>query len=142
MGFTDITYRSIGKPEVGVNGYTGFRPNEKVVLKKGSSLPGWSEGEQCLPLGCDILYERDIEIKVRDGARLYVDILRPAHATENVPCVISWSPYGAVLPLNLLGLLADLREQGRSIQRTIWCPFVHGSAASNRLIYQAAKNSR
>lgn len=84
-----------------VNGYTGFFPGKSEVLPKGQTLPGWSEGERTYPLECDILFERDIEIKVRDGARLYTDIYRPANCDEKIPVLVMWSPYGQVHPLQL-----------------------------------------
>lgn len=41
----------------------------------------------------DIIYERDVEIKMRDGRRIYVDIYRPVGA-ENLPIILNWTPFG------------------------------------------------
>lgn len=94
--WTDFTVFKTKPPTVGDNGYTGFRPGEVEYLKKGDTLPGWNEGERTYPLECDITYEHDIEIKVRDGARLYTDIYRPTNVApgEKLPVLVMWSPYG------------------------------------------------
>jgi hypothetical protein len=47
-------------------------------------------------LTSDILVEHDVELVVRDGARLYADIYRPAGSDEKIPIIVSWSPYGKV----------------------------------------------
>lgn len=67
--------------------YPGFKPGSRV-LNKGSTLrPG------ALTLPCDILFERDIAVKLRDGTIIYVDVFRPVGGT-NMPAIVAWSPYG------------------------------------------------
>lgn len=67
--------------------YTGFKP-ETVLLKKGSiRLKGY------MPLPCDIILERDVPVKLRDGVTIYTDIFRtndhkPHHA------IMAMSPCG------------------------------------------------
>ncbi len=41
----------------------------------------------------DMLIERDVAIPLRDGVRVYADILRPASG-EPVPALLAWGPYG------------------------------------------------
>jgi len=41
----------------------------------------------------DILIERDIAVKMRDGITIYTDIYRP-EGGFNLPAIIAWSPYG------------------------------------------------
>lgn len=67
--------------------YPGFR-QETVVLKAGSV-----RREGAKPLTCDILLERDVPIKLRDGVTIYADVFRP---TDGKPCpaILVWSPYG------------------------------------------------
>ncbi|KAG9571020.1 alpha/beta-hydrolase, partial [Aureobasidium melanogenum] len=67
-----VALKRIGEPVVGQNGHLG---NVKA-------------------LDSDILVEHDAEIVVRDGARLYVDIYRPADSDEKIPAILSWSFYG------------------------------------------------
>lgn len=69
--------------------YDGFRPETKV-LEVGHTR---STGRR--PFSVPTNYTRDLAITVRDGARLYADIFRPATSdAEAVPCIIPWSPYG------------------------------------------------
>ncbi|KAH8881276.1 alpha/beta-hydrolase [Thozetella sp. PMI_491] len=82
-----VGYRPIGKPEVGVNGYVEPTPGRSEVLPK-----GWSDNNG-RALDSDIRIDHDVEVRVRDGVKLYMDIYRPAGA-EKVPAIISWSPYG------------------------------------------------
>ncbi len=67
--------------------YTGYKP-EKLLLKKGSiRLKGY------MPLPCDIVFERDVPIKLRDGVNIYTDVFRPNDNTPH-PAIIAMSPYG------------------------------------------------
>ncbi|KAJ9615768.1 hypothetical protein H2200_001845 [Cladophialophora chaetospira] len=40
------------------------------------------------------IWDRDIEVPMRDGVVLRADVFRPAEATEKVPALLVWSPYG------------------------------------------------
>ncbi len=67
--------------------YTGYKP-EKLLLKKGSiRLKGY------MPLPCDIVLERDVPIKLRDGVTIYTDVFRP-NDSEAHPAIMAMSPYG------------------------------------------------
>ncbi|EOA91109.1 hypothetical protein ACJQWK_11279 [Exserohilum turcicum] len=85
-----VAYKRISKPEVGVNNYQGFTPGKVEIVKKGARPYGGRALES------DIRIDHDVEIKVRDGVRLYADIYRPADAKddEKLPAVVSWSCYG------------------------------------------------
>ena len=60
----------------------------RTTLKK-----GWQVEEGFMPIPCDIVVEKDVSVRMRDGVTLYVDVFRPA-TEEKVPVLISWSPYG------------------------------------------------
>ncbi|EIT74923.1 Alpha/Beta hydrolase protein [Aspergillus flavus] len=122
-----VAYKRIGKPTVGENGYVDFQPGKTEVLPK-----GWN-GFNAKPLISDIRVEHDVEIVVRDGARLYVDIYRPADTTEKVPAVLSWSFYGKkysaldMLPMcvwNCCVPRTDLSglEKFEGLDPQSWCP--------------------
>ncbi|ETS82448.1 hypothetical protein PFICI_04324 [Pestalotiopsis fici W106-1] len=59
------------------------------VLPKGHRVKSDS-----LPLPCDILFERDIPVKLRDGTQIYVDVYRPHNSPTTCPALVAWSPYG------------------------------------------------
>lgn len=61
---------------------------EKKILKKGSV-----HGKGALPLPCDMIFEKDVAVPMRDGVRLYTDIFRPVDE-KPAPVIIAWSPYG------------------------------------------------
>ncbi|OGM51040.1 hydrolase [Aspergillus bombycis] len=122
-----VAYKKIGKPTVGENGYVDFQPGRTEVLPK-----GWN-GFNAKPLISDIRVEHDVEIVVRDGARLYVDIYRPADSAEKVPAVLSWSFYGKkysaldMLPMcvwNCCVPRSDLSglEKFEGLDPQTWCP--------------------
>lgn len=67
--------------------YPGFK-QETIVLKAGSI-----RREGAKPLTCDILLERDVPIKMRDGVTIYADIFRPTTG-DACPALLAWSPYG------------------------------------------------
>jgi predicted acyl esterase len=41
-----------------------------------------------------MIVERDVAVPMRDGVKIYADIHRPGGASEKVPALIAWSPYG------------------------------------------------
>jgi predicted acyl esterase len=67
--------------------YPGFHPSQ-TLLKAGSIR---RIGARALP--CDIVFERDVALKMRDGTTIYTDIFRPAKAGR-YPALVAWSPYG------------------------------------------------
>jgi len=68
-----------------------FGPQTKI-LKKGSVFP-----PAAMPLPCDILWDRDIPVKLRDGVTIYTDVLRPVGGGK-APAIVAWSPYGKTTP--------------------------------------------
>ncbi|KEF54830.1 uncharacterized protein A1O9_09272 [Exophiala aquamarina CBS 119918] len=69
--------------------YQGFKPGRTVLSK------GYTKAEGFRAFAVDTVFDRDLAITVRDGARLYTDIFRPASSdTESVPAILPWSPYG------------------------------------------------
>lgn len=67
--------------------YPGFK-QETLVLKAGSI-----RREGAKPLSCDILLERDVPIRLRDGVTIYADVFRPV-GNDVCPAILAWSPYG------------------------------------------------
>jgi predicted acyl esterase len=68
-----------------------FKPGTSI-LKKGTTFI-----EHGVALPCDILRQRDVGVKMRDGVTIYADIFLPVNAKE-LPAILSWSPYGKTLP--------------------------------------------
>lgn len=67
--------------------YPGFNP-DTLILKAGGV-----RREGAMPLPCDILLERDVPIRLRDGVTIYADVFRPV-GDEACPALLAWSPYG------------------------------------------------
>jgi predicted acyl esterase len=82
-----VAFKPLNKPQVGDNGYVEPTPGKSEVIPQGSAPFGARKLES------DVRIDHDVEIKVRDGCRLYADIYRPT-VDEKVPVIISWSPYG------------------------------------------------
>lgn len=70
--------------------FAGFKPSV-LLLKKGSI-----RREGALPLPCDIIYERDVALSMRDGTKIYTDIFRPV-GEGKFPAIVNWSPYGKII---------------------------------------------
>jgi predicted acyl esterase len=66
---------------------SAFEPGSRILPK------GFQLAPQFRPLTCDILFEKDVPVRLRDGVTIYTDIFRPLGATT-VPAIIAWSPYG------------------------------------------------
>ena len=65
---------------------------ETEILKRGSVFP-----PSAMPLPCDIRWDRDVPVTLRDGVTIYTDVLRPVDSGE-VPAIVAWSPYGKSIP--------------------------------------------
>lgn len=124
-----VAFKPIGKPELGVNNYQGFMPGKTEVLKKGDNP------HNARPLESDIRIDHDVEITVRDGCRLYVDIYRPADVPEGekLPAVVSWSCYGKkysalhMLPICVWNCCVPREalsglEKFEGLDPVVWCP--------------------
>ncbi|ETS77212.1 hypothetical protein PFICI_11086 [Pestalotiopsis fici W106-1] len=68
--------------------YPGFQP-QTLVLKNGTI-----RREGARPLMCDILFERDVPVALRDGSIMYTDVFRPTTGPGPYPAIVAWSPYG------------------------------------------------
>jgi predicted acyl esterase len=67
--------------------YPGFKPG-RMILKKGTVHRVGAR-----PLSCDILFERDVALKMRDGTTIFTDVFRPVGAGR-FPAIVAWGPYG------------------------------------------------
>lgn len=120
-------YKRIKPPKVGENGFVAFQPGKSEVLPA-----GWN-GFNAKPLKSSILIDHDVELVMRDGARLYADIYRPAECKERIPAVLSWSFYGKkysaldMLPMTVWNCCvkrSDLSglEKFEGLDPQTWCP--------------------
>lgn len=88
--FPDVVYQKLTPaPDHPLFNFQGFHPGQ-TVLRKGHLR---STGHRAFPQ--DVIFDRDMAITVRDGAKLYADLFRPVDSEEKpVPVIIPWSPYG------------------------------------------------
>ena len=112
--------------------YLGF--NQGSWLLKAGTI----RRRGALPLPVDIVFERDVPMKLRDGTTIYTDIFRPVGSAK-VPAIFSWSPYGKALggqwlddlpnrfgvPLELVSEL----QRFEGADPAYWC--AHGYAVVN-----------
>ncbi len=68
--------------------YPGFKPETKI-LSKGTVIKCGA-----LALPCDISWERDVPVKMRDGVTIYIDVYKPAGAKYLLPAIIAAGPFG------------------------------------------------
>ena len=88
VGEIEVLHEPISPPEAPDSFYNGFSPSVQVLPK------GHKRYSRSRPFPLATIFERDVEIPMRDGAILRADIFRPADETERVPAIIPWSPYG------------------------------------------------
>ncbi|KAK2027851.1 alpha/beta-hydrolase [Colletotrichum zoysiae] len=60
-----------------------------TLLKKGHR-----KSAESAPFQADTIFEKDVQLTLRDGACVRADIFRPADDSEKVPALVAWSPYG------------------------------------------------
>ena len=67
--------------------FSRFDPGSRV-------LPvGFRAHPRFAPLQSEIVLDKDVAVKLRDGVTILVDVLRPKGAAK-VPVIVAWSPYG------------------------------------------------
>ncbi|RAX46822.1 hydrolase [Arthrobacter sp. AQ5-06] len=66
---------------------TAFDPGTRTLEA------GFQVAPQFRPLPVDVVFEKDVEVQLRDGVTIYADVFRPV-GTEKVPVIVAWSPYG------------------------------------------------
>lgn len=66
---------------------SNFQPGS-AILKAGFQI-----APQFRSLPVEIIFEKDVEVRLRDGVTIYVDVFRPT-GTQAVPVIVAWSPYG------------------------------------------------
>lgn len=86
-GEVEVLYRR-ARPRTDPRGrYPGFKPGSDVLRAGRVMKPGHR------PLLCDIVFERDLAVTLRDGTVIYTDVFRPLGGAD-LPALVAWSPYG------------------------------------------------
>ena len=121
------------EPEGGEGLFAAFEPSTRTLPA------GFQVQPRFKPLPVDIVLNKDVAVRLRDGMTIYVDVYRPA-VDEKVPVLVAWSPYGKsrgnapqyVDLLSMLGLdLSKLSglEKFEAPDPAFWC--AHGYAVCN-----------
>ncbi|PON28986.1 hypothetical protein TGAM01_v202094 [Trichoderma gamsii] len=99
-----------------------FGPSKRILPR------GWQRDPDRLALKEDLIWEKDVEIPMRDGVKLYADIFRPAKLDgQKLPALLPWSPYGKTGTVNMshIGVpksaLSGL-EKFEAPDPAEWCP--------------------
>lgn len=81
--FPDLTFFPLPKP-------SNFDP-ATIHLAAGHSKDAGRR-----PFGVDTTFQRDVQVTMCDGTKIYTDIFRPSSSSngDKVPAIIAWSPYG------------------------------------------------
>lgn len=91
----EVSYRK-GLPVTADRARVPEFKTETMVLKAGSI-----RYEGAKPLSCDILFEKDVPVTLRDGTVIYTDVFRPVDDAKH-PSIMAWSPYGMEIGGQLL----------------------------------------
>lgn len=67
--------------------FAKFDPSTRTLPK------GFRVDKRYKPTQVEMIFEKDVAVKLRDGVTIYTDIFRPV-GVEKVPVIVSWSPYG------------------------------------------------
>lgn len=89
IGTVSVAYSNTTSMYLEETNYTPFNQTTKILVKGSKPV---SDDYPELP--CDILYESDVAVTLRDGTIIYTDIYRPANTTGTIPTIVAYSPYG------------------------------------------------
>ncbi|KIY03521.1 uncharacterized protein Z520_00212 [Fonsecaea multimorphosa CBS 102226] len=68
--------------------YNGLNPSSTTLPK------GYKKDPSRRGFEVATIWDRDVEVPMRDGIILRADVFRPADVNEKVPALIAWGPYG------------------------------------------------
>lgn len=103
--------------------------NERKILSK-----GWTKDAGRRSLSEDLIWDKDVAIRLRDGTILYGDVFRAASMQdEKLPAILPWSPYGKTgtgnLSLDMFPFRVGIpRDQTSGLEKweapdpAEWCP--------------------
>lgn len=87
--------------------YDGFEPGRVIIPK------GYLYEEGRMPFPVDVLLDRDVAVRLRDGTTIYVDVYRPVDSDDNkVPALLNWGPAGKRGRNNMLDSLGGTPPEG------------------------------
>ena len=112
---------------------TPFEPGTRVLKA------GFRVAPPFKPLPVDVVLEKDVAVRLRDGTTIHVDVFRPV-GTEPVPVIMAWSPYGkgqgtSISVMGVFGLVGldngtvSGLEKFEAPDPAYWC--AHGYAICN-----------
>lgn len=88
VGGIEVIQKEITKIDHHHAGYNGLNPSSTTLPKGYRKDPSFRGFEAAT------IWDRDIEVPLRDGVILRADVFRPAAVVEKVPALLVWSPYG------------------------------------------------
>jgi hypothetical protein len=123
IGNIDVSHTNITRPEAPDSFYDGFGPATKTLPR------GHKRLERSRQFSVQTIYDRDIEILMRDGVVLRADVFRPADGKERVPAILAWSPYGKS------GTGSDNRCPAQMLEMSSYINYRIGSAGDDTGAY-------
>lgn len=127
-----------------------YTPSSPLPPARAGALTPFEPGTRTLPAGfrlappfrplpVEIVLDKDVEVVLRDGVRIHVDVFRPV-TSEKVPVIVAWSPYGkgqggSVSVMGIFGLVGidngvvSGLEKFEGPDPAYWC--AHGYAICN-----------
>ncbi|CAG7931568.1 unnamed protein product [Penicillium olsonii] len=88
IGSIDVLLRRVKVPETSDPHYDGSQSSTTVLPK------GFRKSPDSAPFQTATIFEKDVELSLRDGTKIRADIFRPHGTVDPVPALIAWSPYG------------------------------------------------
>lgn len=88
VGSIEVMHTTIAPLDADFAHFDGHKPGSTVLHK------GFKRHDDCRAFDAETVWEKDIEIPLRDGTKLYGDVFYPAEVKEKIPILLAWSPYG------------------------------------------------
>ncbi|CAK7237813.1 hypothetical protein SBRCBS47491_010158 [Sporothrix bragantina] len=92
MASIEVLHVNATRPETEGAKYNGFHPGSTLLAK------GHKREPDRAAFIVDTIFDRDMEVPMRDGLNMRADIFRPASSDaddgEKVPVIVAWSSYG------------------------------------------------
>jgi predicted acyl esterase len=112
---------------------TQFEPGTRTLAAGFQAAPPFR------PIPVDMVLDKDVAVRLRDGVTIHVDVFRPV-GTARVPVLVAWSPYGkgqgtsvsATAVFDMVGLDNEIvsgLEKFEGPDPAYWC--AHGYAICN-----------
>ena len=105
--FDDVIFASDADEELNTGDYKPVHTWPELKSETKILPKGYQVSDEYRPTICDIKFEKDVPVQMRDGVTVYLDLYMPVDDSKKYPVILAWTPYGKIDSPNNYDLYKD-----------------------------------